>query len=64
VVRFKAQVSQVRTLADGGLRIVLDLSEDAIETATKMMQVKQAGAVLECACLAVIQDKPKEIPLS
>jgi hypothetical protein len=53
VIKFTAQVSKVTTLADGGLRVVLDLSEEYIEVARKMMQVKQAGAVLEIAAVAV-----------
>ena len=63
VIHFKAQVAKVQTLADGGLRIILDMAETEIETATKMMQAKQAGAVLECAVLAVIRSKPIERPL-
>ncbi len=53
VIRFKAQVSQVRTLADGGIRLVLDLAETEIQTATKMMEAKQAGAVLEVAAVPI-----------
>ena len=63
VIHFKAQVAKVQTMADGGLRLILDMAETEIETATKMMQAKQAGCVLECAVLAVSMDKPKEIPL-
>jgi hypothetical protein len=53
VIRFQAQVSQVRTLADGGIRLILDLPESAIDTATKMMETKQAGATLEIAAIPV-----------
>jgi hypothetical protein len=53
VITFSATVSKVTTLADGGIRVVLDLSESAIDTATKMMQAKQAGAVLEIAVIPV-----------
>ena len=56
-IRFSASVSQVRTLADGGIRLVLDLPETAIDTATAMMQAKQAGAVLECAVVPVLQER-------
>jgi hypothetical protein len=52
-IRFTAQVNKVQTLADGGIRIILDLPESAIDTATKMMQAKQAGAMLEVAAVAV-----------
>jgi hypothetical protein len=56
VIRFTAQVSKVQTLADGGLRVILDLPEGAIDTATKMMQVKQQGAVLEIAAIPIKND--------
>ena len=53
VIRFQAQVSQVKTMADGGIRLVLDLPESAIDTATKMMQVRQSGSYLEVAAVPV-----------
>jgi hypothetical protein len=55
VIQFKATVAQVRTMADGGIRLVLDLPETAIDTAADMMKAKQAGAVLECAVIPVTQ---------
>lgn len=55
-IRFTAQVVRVQTMADGGLRLILDLPETAIETATAMMQVKQAGAILEVAAIAIQND--------
>ena len=62
-LHFTASVSQVKTLADGGIRIALDLSETAIDIAAAMMQAKQAGAVLECAVIAVIKEGKREKPL-
>ena len=62
-IHFTASVAQVKTMADGGLRLVLDLPETAIDIATAMMQAKQAGAVLECAALAIIPNMTKEKPL-
>ena len=56
VIKFTAQVSKVATLADGGIRLTLDLSETAIDIAAKMMQVRQAGAVIEIAAIPVIFD--------
>jgi hypothetical protein len=55
VIHFTASVAQVRTMADGGIRLVLDLPETAIDTAADMMKAKQAGAVLECAVVAVVK---------
>jgi hypothetical protein len=54
-IRFQAQVSKVTTLADGGIRLVLDLAETEIEVAKRMMQARQAGAILEVAAVAVLQ---------
>lgn len=54
-IRFQAQVSKVTTLADGGLRVVLDLSETEIEVAKQMMLARQQGAILEVAAVAVLQ---------
>jgi hypothetical protein len=62
-ITFTATVSQVRTLADGGLRIVLDLPETAVITATQMMVVKQEGAYLECACVAIVPNKIDDKPI-
>jgi len=53
VIRFTAEVAKVSTLADGGIRLVLDLPESAIDTAKKMMEVRQAGAILEIAAVPV-----------
>lgn len=53
VIRFQAEVSKVTTLADGGIRITLDLSETEIETAKKMMEARQAGAILEIAAVPI-----------
>jgi len=61
-LHFTASVAKVQTMVDGGLRLVLDLPETAIDIAAAMMQAKQAGAVLECAVVAVL-DKAKEKPL-
>ena len=59
-LRFTASVAQVKTLADGGIRVALDLSETSIDIAAALMQVKQAGAVLECAVIPVLAEKAKE----
>jgi predicted transcriptional regulator len=53
LIKFTAQVSKVTTMADGSLRVVLDFSEKDIDVATKLMQVKQAGAVLEIVAVPV-----------
>lgn len=55
VLRFKVSVSQVRTMADGGLRFVFDAPETDIDTAAALMHVKQAGGLLEIAAVPVLQ---------
>ena len=52
-IAFSAQIAKVQTLADGGIRVTLDLPETAIETATQLMQVKQQGGLLEIAALPI-----------
>lgn len=49
-IRFPAIVSQVRTLADEGLRVTLDLPEDAVYQAAWLMEVKRAEAVVTVSC--------------
>jgi len=44
---FWATVAQVRTLADGGIRVTMDLPEDAIMQAAQLMECKRAGVVLD-----------------
>lgn len=45
-INFWATVARVQTLADGGLRVTLDLPEDAILQAAQLMECKRRGAVL------------------
>ena len=49
-VTFAASVSKVTTLADGGIRIALDLPEDAIVEAAWLMQCKRNGVALKVTC--------------
>jgi hypothetical protein len=45
-VRFLATVARVSTLADGGLRVTLDLPESAVLQAAELMEAKRIGATL------------------
>jgi len=47
VIRFPAIVASVKTLVDGGLRITLDLPEDAISQAAALMACKREGIPLK-----------------
>ena len=45
--QFVAIVNKVQTLADNGLRVYLDLPEQAIEAVAELMIYKRAGVVLD-----------------
>ncbi|MDP1547397.1 MAG: hypothetical protein Q8L87_15410 [Anaerolineales bacterium] len=47
VIAFPATVEKVQTLADGGIRITLDLPEDAIAQAAALMACKREGIPLK-----------------
>lgn len=46
VIEFPATVEKVQTLVDGGIRITLDLPEDAIAQAAQLMACKREGIPL------------------
>lgn len=46
-LRFQAIVARVTTLADNGLRVTLDLPEQAVVEAAQLMELKRLGAVLD-----------------
>lgn len=41
VIEFSATVASIKTLIDGGLRVTLDLPEDAITQAAQLMACKK-----------------------
>jgi len=49
-VKFWAVVQKVQTLADGGLRVTLDLPESAIMQAAELMVFKREAVVLQVEC--------------
>ena len=49
-IRFIAQVAKVQTLADGGLRITLDLPESAIMQAAELMVFKREYVPVQVEC--------------
>ena len=49
-ITFVAAVAKVQTLADGGLRLTLDLPEDAIIEAAWFMKAKQEGVAVKVTC--------------
>lgn len=66
VIRFTATIARVQTLADGGLRVILDMPESAVKSASVLMEARQAGAFLDVAAVPVFQkvatdgSKPKQ----
>lgn len=56
-IEFEATVNQVRTLADGGLRLVLDLPEDAVPQAAMLMECKVQGIALDIRATAANPNK-------
>jgi hypothetical protein len=57
---FPASVNQVRTLADGGIRAMLDLPEDCIAQMAMLAECKRQGLYLEVSIVAI--DPPKYEP--
>ena len=55
-ITFPAQVVKVQTLADGGLRVTLDLPETAIFAAAQLMECKRIGVAGEVTFKAVDDD--------
>lgn len=45
-LRFDAIVARVQTLADNGIRVTLDLPEQAVVEAAQLMELKRIGAAL------------------
>ena len=56
-IAFPAQVAKIATLADGGLRVSLDLPESAILPVAELMVCKRDGQVLDVVCKVREQEK-------
>jgi positive regulator of sigma E activity len=46
-ITFQAIVARVQTMADNGLRVTLDLPEQAVLEAAQLMELKRLGVVLD-----------------
>ena len=55
---FDATVAKVQTLVDNGIRLTLDLPEQAIEAAAVLMALKRQGSALK---VTVRVDKRKSV---
>ena len=60
VIEFQAAVRQVKTLVDGGLVFIFDVSEGSISQAAQLMAVRKAGIVLDVQCRAAGFSKKRE----
>jgi len=59
-ITFPAQVVKVQTLADGGLRLTLDLPETAILQAAHLMECKRQGVAGEVSYQPMTERQAKE----
>ena len=53
---FPAQVARIQTMADGGLRLVLDLPETAILAAAQLMECKRLGVAGDVTYTPMVTD--------
>ena len=49
-IEFDAVVAKIQTMADNGIRVVLDLPEQAIMQAAELMAYKREGVALKVVC--------------
>ena len=54
---FWAIVGKVQTMADGGIRVYLDLPEDAIVQAAELMAYKRGAVVLDVTCRPRVENE-------
>ncbi len=59
VIRFSAQVWQVKTLVDGGMNVTFSLSEKELKAISQLLECKQRGAIVEIAAVPVKQEIKK-----
>ena len=61
LIEFIAQVARVQTMADGGIRVVLDLPETASMVMAQLAECQRFGVVLEVEVTPKkVQDKSYE----
>jgi hypothetical protein len=60
LIKFDADIAEVKTMADGGIRIVLDLSEDETETARQLMDCKRQDVILKVVILPIHPNRSEQ----
>lgn len=53
-ITFTAAVAKVATLADGGIRVTLDLDEGAVMVMAQLAECRRAGAVLKIEATPIL----------
>jgi hypothetical protein len=56
-ITFTAAVAKVSTLADGGIRVTLDLDESSVMAMAQLVECKRAGAVLSIKASPILINK-------
>ena len=59
-ITFPAQVARCQTLADGGLRVTLDLPETAVLAVAQLMECKRQGVAGEVAYRPIVTNGSTE----
>ena len=59
-IEFHATIAKVQTLADGGIRLTLDLPETAIVQAAQLMEVRRRMGAVDASLEPVIIPEYKE----
>ena len=59
-IAFTATIAKVQMLADGGLRLTLDLPETAILQAAHLMEVRRQMAVVEASLVPVVMESRED----
>jgi len=60
LITFGALISKIQTLTDGGIRVMFDLSGDAIPQTVRLLESKRRGQTLDVVCTP--RDYQYELP--
>jgi positive regulator of sigma E activity len=60
VTEFPCLIAKVATQSDGGIRVALDLQEDAVVQAAQLMELKRLGVLLICKVYPAQENGPKD----
>ena len=63
-IEFQASIAKVQTLADGGIRLTLDLPETAVLQAAQLMEVRVRSAIVKASLAPVVIESREEQDVS